>query len=104
VVVVTVLYPKTESSHFDYEYYAAKHIPLVHARWDEMGLLRAEFLRGVSQVDGATADYALLGTLVFDSNDAVHAALNAHGAEIMGDIPNYTNVQPFIQLNELFGK
>ncbi|HTJ29833.1 MAG TPA: EthD family reductase [Acidobacteriaceae bacterium] len=103
-VAVTVVYPKTDASHFDYEYYAAKHIPLVHARWDGLGLVRAEFLRGVSQVDGATADYALLGTLVFDSTEAVHAALSAHGAEIMGDIPNYTNVQPFIQINELFGK
>jgi hypothetical protein len=27
--------------------------------------------------------------------------MEAHGKEIMGDIPNYTNIQPQIQISEI---
>ena len=100
MVVVTVLYPKTETSHFDFDYYAAKHIPLVQARWGGMGLVDAEFLRGTGTLDGSALGYAFIAKLTFSSVEAVQAALEAHGAEIMGDIPNFSNVQPVIQLNE----
>lgn len=99
MVAVTVLYPQTESSHFDYEYYAAKHLPLVKARWGSMGLEEAEFLRGSAAMDGAAPAFALIATLVFSSQQAMNAALAAHGAEILGDIPNYTDVQPLMQVN-----
>ncbi len=29
-----------------------------------------------------------------DSQEAFNAAMAEHGAEIIGDVPNYTNVQP----------
>ena len=33
--------------------------------------------------------------------DAFQAALDAHGAEIMADIPKYTNIEPVIQISEV---
>jgi uncharacterized protein (TIGR02118 family) len=39
--------------------------------------------------------------LVFDSVDAFQKAFGPHADAIMGDIPNYTNIQPIIQLNEV---
>ena len=100
MVVVTVLYPKTENSRFDFDYYAAKHIPLVQALWGGKGLIDAEFLRGTGTLDGSALGYSFIGKLTFSSLEAMQAALEAHGAEIMGDIPNFSNVQPVIQLNE----
>jgi hypothetical protein len=32
--------------------------------------------------------------------EAVGAALAQHGAEIMGDVPNYTNAQPVLQFSQ----
>ena len=41
------------------------------------------------------------GFLTFDSESQVQAALAKHGQEILGDIPNYTNVHPLMQVNDL---
>ena len=30
-------------------------------------------------------------------------AMNAHGKEIMGDVPNYTNIPPPMQISEIVG-
>jgi len=100
MVAVTVLYPKTEGSHFDFDYYLAKHIPLVQARWSGMGLEGLELLRGSAMGDGSTPAFSLIGKLMFSSLEAMQAALEAHGAEIRGDIPNFSNVQPLIQVSE----
>jgi uncharacterized protein (TIGR02118 family) len=100
MVVVTVLYPKTATSHFNYDYFVTKHIPLVQTRWPGMGMTRAEFLRGTTTLEGGPPAFALMATLVFASQAEMQEALAAHGAEIMGDIPNYTDVQPLIQVNE----
>ena len=100
MVVVTVLYPKTESSHFDYEYYTKTHMALVQARWSDMGMVNAELLRGMETLEGAQPAFALMAELTFASKAEMQTALAAHGAEIIGDIPNYTDVQPLIQVNE----
>ena len=100
MVVVTVLYPKTATSHFDYEYYVTKHMPMVQARWAGMGMTHAELLRGTATLEREPPAFALMAKLVFASQAALQAALSEHGAEIIGDIPNYTDVQPVIQANE----
>ena len=38
---------------------------------------------------------------LFESADAFMAAFTPHAAELQGDIPNYTNVAPVIQINEV---
>ena len=38
-----------------------------------------------------------MGHLYFDSVEAFQTAFGSHAGEIMGDIPNYSNVQPTIQ-------
>jgi len=43
----------------------------------------------------------LIGELVFSSVKEFEEALAKHGSEIIGDIPNFTDVQPTIQFNEL---
>jgi hypothetical protein len=40
-----------------------------------------------------------MGFLTFETTEQMQAVLTTHGAEIMGDIPNYTNVSPLIQIN-----
>jgi uncharacterized protein (TIGR02118 family) len=99
MVPVSVLYPKSADSPLDHDYYMQTHIPLVRARWQAMGLVSDSILRGVSTLDGQPPAYELIGILTFDSVENVQAALAAHGAEIIGDIPNFTNVSPLIQLN-----
>ena len=100
MVTVSVFYPKTSDSKFDHEYYLTNHVPLVKARWGGMGLEKAMVLRGRSTMDGGTCAWELIGLLTFSSLKELRAAMAAHGAEIVGDIPRFTNVQPVIQINE----
>jgi uncharacterized protein (TIGR02118 family) len=96
MVVIPVLYPKTAESHFDHDYYLQKHVPLVRSRWQAMGLIRDVLIRGTSTLDGGQPGFELIGFLTFHSAEQVQAALAAFGQEIIGDIPNFTNVSPLI--------
>jgi len=41
--------------------------------------------------------------LYFDSVEAFQTAFGPHSETIMGDIPNYTDLQPIIQVSEVKG-
>jgi len=42
-----------------------------------------------------------MGHLLFDSVEAFQAAFAPIAPALMGDIPNYTNIQPTIQISEV---
>jgi len=102
MIRVSVLYPKTSDSHFDLDYYLNKHIPLVKERLTPLGLVRVGVDEGLGGLaSDQPASYADIGYLVFENIEDLQKGLAAHGAEIMSDIPNYTNVQPQIQINRI---
>ena len=45
--------------------------------------------------------YLVVSHLYFNAVEDVHAAFTTHGREIMGDIPNYTDIQPQFQISEI---
>ena len=101
MVKVSVLYPNSETTKFDMDYYLAHHIPLVQK-------LLGAALRGVcveQGVSGGQADsspaYVAMGHLLFDSVEDFQASFGPHAPAIVGDIPNYTNSQPTIQISEV---
>jgi len=98
-MIVTVIYPKTETSTFDHGYYMSKHVPLVQKLWGKLGMRGTEVLRGTGSLGGAPA-YELICLIDFESQDAFLQAAGAHADDIMGDIHNFTNVQPIVQFNE----
>jgi uncharacterized protein (TIGR02118 family) len=102
MIRVTVLYPKSAESHFDLNYYLNKHTPMVIDRLMPLGMLRLEVDEGLGGLgpDQPPA-YAVICYLIFENVEALQKGLAAHGAEIMGDIVNYTNVQPQIQINRI---
>lgn len=89
MIDVTILYPKSEGSTFDLDYYTNTHMPLFV---DALG--EAALKWGVSSSHGN--DYHALGWVQVSSQEALGAALSEHGAKIMGDVANYTNVQPVL--------
>lgn len=101
MVVISVMYPATANATFDMEYYREKHVPMVGDRWGNMGLREAKILQGVGAPGGGTATYSVIALLTFESVDALQQALELHGREIVGDIANFTNVTPIIQVNNV---
>lgn len=92
MVRLTVLYPKTESSQFDLTYYLEKHIPLVKERLTPFGLTGVDMNEGVADGD-ALPPYAMITFLAFNTTDELAKGMGTHGGELLGDIPNFTDVQ-----------
>ena len=102
MVRITVLYPTEAGKKFDHDYYVNKHMKLVRQRLDAFGLVRTEVDRGVAGgAPGATAPYISLGHLYFDRADDFARGMDKHAAELLGDIPNYTNIPAQIQVSEI---
>jgi uncharacterized protein (TIGR02118 family) len=101
MIVVSVMYPATANARFDLQYYREKHMTLVGERWGKMGLREAKVLQGVGAPEGGAATYSVIALLTFDSADALQQAMAQHGKEIVGDVPNFTNVTPIIQVNDV---
>ena len=105
MIRVTVLFPRTSDSHFDMDYYLSKHVPMTTEKLQSLGFpVEAEVDQSVGTLTGEPAPYAAIGYLLFEKMEDLQKGLATHGAEIMADIPNFTNVQPQIQVgNIVFG-
>ena len=103
MIRVTALWPRTNDSHFDMEYYLTKHVPMTKARLESAGFpVVAEVDEGLgSLTPGEPPAYAAIGTLLFETMEDLQTGLAAHAAEILADIPNFTNVQPVIQIGSV---
>ena len=102
MIKVSMLYPNEPGKKFDVDYYLNKHMPMVHRLLEPMGLIRTEAEKGVSGSDpNAPAPFLVTEHLIFNSVEEVHEAFIAHGRELMGDISNYTDVKPQVQIGEI---
>ena len=101
MVKISVLYPNSEKAKFDMAYYCQTHMPLVKR-------LLGSAIKGMS-VDhgiggmgpGSSAPFIAAGHLLFESVEAFQTAFEPHAQAIMGDIHNYTDLQPTIQISEV---
>jgi len=50
---------------------------------------------------GSRATYIAMGHSYFDSVESFQTAFGPHTGEIIGDMPNYTDIQPSIQISEV---
>jgi uncharacterized protein (TIGR02118 family) len=98
---LTVLFPAKDDETFDYNYYFNNHHKLVVSRLKPEGLVSCEFDKGVSDPAGEKAPYLAIAYLKFKSVEELQKALAKHGAELVGDFPNYTKIQPIMQVNEV---
>jgi uncharacterized protein (TIGR02118 family) len=92
---VSVLYPKGEDSTFDMDYYREKHMAIVNR------VMKPE---RVEIDDGVDGPFIAVGHLYFADKDALDAGMGGPDVgEALADVPNYTNVQPQIQVSEIVG-
>jgi len=101
MIKVSVFYPNTPGSSFNMDYYLTRHMPMVG---EKLGAACKSMAveQGVGSLPpGASAPYSAMGHLYFDSVQAFEAAFAVHGEAIVADIPNYTNVQPVIQISDV---
>jgi uncharacterized protein (TIGR02118 family) len=101
MVKISILYPDTPGSSFDMAYYLKTHMPMSIARLSaHPGFRSVSVERGMAgQEPGSPPPFLALCHYVFESVDDFVAAFTPHAAELQGDIPNYTNTAPVIQIS-----
>ena len=101
MIKVSVLYPKSPDTKFDMNYYLTKHIPMVKEKLGTAckNVAVEEGIAGGAP--GALATYLAMAHLTFESIDAFQKAFGPHADAIMGDVPNYTNAPPTVQISEV---
>ncbi len=101
MIKVSVLYPNTDATSFDIDYYCNSHMPMVK---EKLGA-PCKSIAVDGGLGGGTPDspalYVAMGHLYFDTVDDFQSAFGPHAEAIMGDIPNYTNVDPIIQISQV---
>lgn len=101
MIKVTILYPSGDGNTFDMEYYADKHMPMIEELFGE-SLKELEIDEGIG--GGAPQEpspYLAIGYLYFDKLSDYENAFETNSEKILGDIPNYTNVRPVIQVSKV---
>jgi uncharacterized protein (TIGR02118 family) len=103
MIKISILYPNNKDARFDMSYYLDSHMPL------SIGLLSAHpGFKGVSvergiggAMPGTDATYTIMCHFLFNSTEDFMAAFMPHAAELQGDMPNYTDIEPVIQISEV---
>ena len=104
MIRVTVAYTNQEGKKFDWDYFTGTHADIVHRELDSRGMVGFEQDKGISGADPSTpAPFVGMAFLTFNTLDEVHQAFMAAGRAVMGDIPNYTDIEPTIQIGEIAG-
>lgn len=103
MIRISILYPNNKGSRFDVRYYVETHMPM------SIELLKAHpGFKGVSvehglggTVPGSEPTYIAMCHFLFNSVEDFLAAFMPHSAVLQGDMPNYTDIEPVIQFNEV---
>jgi uncharacterized protein (TIGR02118 family) len=98
-ISLQVLYPVTEDTYFDYDYYLATHMPLVSTH---MGPHVSQTLVTKGRAGGpdTPAGFYAIATLVFADQVAMDAAM-ANAGTVLEDIANFTDTAPQMLIGEV---
>jgi uncharacterized protein (TIGR02118 family) len=101
MIKVSVLYPYKEGAAFNMDYYVNRHFPMVKETLGAAckGIAVEAGLGGPAP--GSHPAYVAMGHILMDSVEAFQTAFAQHGAKFMADIPNYTAIEPVIQISEV---
>ena len=100
MIKVSVMYSNKPGVRFDHDYYRAKHLPLIKSR---MGTALKFYTidKGLADRDGRPGAYVAMCHLLCGSVDDFQSSFGPHAQEIDGDIRNFTDVTPIIQISEV---
>ena len=93
MISVYFLYPKSDDSTFDMDYYVTKHMPML-----------AEALGDACKgwgVSAPAAKYHAIGWAMVESQEAYDASMAEKGGPIRADVPNYATTRPELVFGEI---
>ena len=100
-VKLSVLYPDESGKSFNIDYYCNKHLPMVAGLLGD-AVIGASVESGLAGgAPGSSAAFIAMGNLYFETMDSFQNSFGPNAAAIMADVPNYTNIEPIIQISEV---
>jgi len=96
-----VMYANTPGARFDHAYYRDKHMPLLKKLMGDACLYYTVDKGLAGGASGEPAPYIGMCHIFCNSVESFQAAFGPNAKEIMGDIPNYTDLKPLVQISEV---
>jgi len=100
-VSLQVIYPTSDDTSFDYDYYNSSHMEIVDKHMGPY-LQSTLVIKGLAGGPNIPPGSYVVATLLFADQTAFEAAIAA-SEPVMADIPNFTNCQPQILIGEVIG-
>ena len=101
MIKVSVIYPYGVDKTFNMEYYTTKHLPFVSKLLGD-ALKGAAVEKGLSGgAPNSPAPFVSMGIMYFNSLEDFQKAFGPNSEKIMADLPNFTNIEPIIQISEV---
>ncbi|MBM3565459.1 MAG: EthD family reductase [Alphaproteobacteria bacterium] len=101
MIKVSVMFPYQEGGEFNMDYYLKNHIPLVQKCLGSAckGIFAEKGMMGGAP--GTPPMFIAMGHIVCESPMSFQMAFLPHMSKIMGDIKNFTEIQPIIQMSSI---
>lgn len=101
MIKVAIFYPNGEGNTFDMDYYSNKHMPMAADLFGDS--LKAMVIdKGLAGgAPDAPAPYVAIGYFYFENMEACQNSMGSHSDKLQADVPNYTNIQPVLQISEV---
>jgi len=97
---LTVVYPWKDDAKFDFEYYTGKHLPLLRQLYGaSVGKMHVH--KGMRRGDGSPPAFVGGVTVEILSLEAFDAAAKEHRPKLIADVPNFSNITPVAQIDEV---
>jgi uncharacterized protein (TIGR02118 family) len=101
MIKVSILYPSKPGSRFDIDYYLTVHMPMAVRLLGEAVKDTSIEIGIGGGAPNEPAPYAAIVGFTCDSVDAFMTAFMPVAPQLQGDIPNYTDIKPVIQISEI---
>jgi uncharacterized protein (TIGR02118 family) len=98
MIRITLLYRDSEGAHFDFDYYVNNHVPMSRRLLSDCEVSSIEVQKCLRTLDSGKPKVVCIAHVDFETEDGLNKALKVHGATLMADFPNYTNIDPEIYI------
>ena len=100
---LTVLYQNGDNVTFNFDYYRDKHLTMIMDLYGN-SIKRFELRKPVAAEGAPPPAYAAVVNFWVNDLAAFEAAGAKHSQMLMNDVPNFSNAQPIIQNDEVWGE
>ena len=99
MITISAVYPNRAGSRFDADDYRDRHVPFATALLGPHGLAGLRMSAGQAGLDGSPPPFWMITEMRFPTRAAFDAAIAADGTTLFADLPNFTDVEPILQLS-----